>query len=300
MPFLWSTLFIFIGTINFSASAAEKPQFYIYPVLILDQPQKTAEKNLPPRFRVTPFHASGSGQFNKEQLIYAMRDIKQPIYIIDLRQESHGFINNAIPISWYGEHDWLNKGFNANKVKLTEENLLKKLYQQQHAAFVTRNKKINATYLKENKGLWGSAEDIPIKNISTEEMLVKSLGFNYQRIPITDHMAPTDTEVTDFLNFYQSLPPDAWLHFHCHGGAGRTTTFLVMTDILKNGQNTSLKNILSREQNLGGSNLLNINSSRPKWYVEAAHQRLVFLQKFYDYVHSGNYHKGESWKNYVA
>ncbi len=293
-------LFFILWSIFFSASATEKQQCYSYPILILDQTQKASTKNLPPRFRITPFHASGSGQFNNKQLIYMMRDIKQPTYIIDLRQEAHGFINNGLPVSWYGKHDWQNLGFDANNVRITEENLLQKLYQQSQAQFITRDKKAHSSYCNEKKGLWGSSQKIAIQHISTEEAMVKSLGCHYKRIPVTDHMAPSNDEVTEFLTYYRTLPPNVWLHFHCHGGAGRTTTFLVMTDILKNSKNTTFKTILLREQKLGGSNLLKINSMRPKWFVDAANQRLIFLQKFYDYVHSGIYSDGKSWKEYAS
>lgn len=39
--------------------------------------------------------------------------------------------------------------------------------------------------------------------------------------------------IDEFIKLYKSLPKDAWLHFHCEAGKGRTTTFLAMYDMMK-------------------------------------------------------------------
>ena len=33
-----------------------------------------------------------------------------PIYLVDLRQESHGYVNYAYPVSWHKERNWANRG----------------------------------------------------------------------------------------------------------------------------------------------------------------------------------------------
>ena len=67
----------------------------------------------------------------------------------------------------------------------------------------------------------------------------------YCRFPTTDHVRPRDTEVDAFVAFASTLPTDTWLHFHCRGGDGRTTTFLVMHDTMHNAPGVSIEDILT-------------------------------------------------------
>src|SRR5262245_16180145 len=56
----------------------------------------------------------------------------------------------------------------------------------------------------------------------------------YLRIPVTDHCAPSDTAVDKLCGLRDEArkDPRSWVHFHCHGGDGRTTTFLTLYDPL--------------------------------------------------------------------
>lgn len=60
------------------------------------------------------------------------------------------------------------------------------------------------------------------------------LQLNYIRIPVQDRHGPDDDTVNAFVTFVKTLPEDVWLHFHCLAGEGRTTTFMVIYDILRN------------------------------------------------------------------
>ena len=46
-----------------------------------------------------------------------------------------------------------------------------------------------------------------------------------------------------FLDFVKNQPKDSWLHFHCKEGIGRTTTFMIMYDIIKNSDNYGLNRV---------------------------------------------------------
>lgn len=52
-------------------------------------------------------------KFTPAQLKYVAAKLREktsgPIYDVDLRQESHGYLD-GIPVSWYGERDWANLG----------------------------------------------------------------------------------------------------------------------------------------------------------------------------------------------
>ena len=66
--------------------------------------------NSPKRFRILDsrgLKAIASGQFSEAQLIELKAQLKAPIIIVDLRQESHGFVN-GYPVSWYGPKNQAN------------------------------------------------------------------------------------------------------------------------------------------------------------------------------------------------
>ena len=93
---------------------------------------------------------------------------------------------------------------------------------------------------------------------------------------------PEPATVDEFIKFYFSLPKNHWLHFHCHAGHGRTTTFLVFYDILTY-PDLTLEEIVNRHVILGGSNLLAENNDA-NWYAEAMRERAINLRKFYQYI----------------
>ena len=49
---------------------------------------------------------------------------------------------------------------------------------------------------------------------------------------MTDHCAPDQDALKTLKDLAAEAPSDAWFHFHCHGGDGRTTTFLMLSDML--------------------------------------------------------------------
>ena len=53
------------------------------------------------------------------------------IYIVDLRQENHGFFNNDA-VSWYGKRDWANIGKSREEIIRQEMNLLKANLNKKH------------------------------------------------------------------------------------------------------------------------------------------------------------------------
>jgi len=275
--------------------------FYPYPAIVFDQTLKVSESKLPPRFRVFPhLQAIGSGEFAFSQLLDSTRNIRQPIYIVDLRGEYHGFINGGIPVSLLNKQDYLNKCENSHRLMEFEVDWLQKQLLHRQVNLIHRDKSKPKYFenSEEDKGIWGMTQKIEIKNVVTEKSLVTELGFLYERIPVLDHFKPTAEEVDRFIQIYQRLPKNTWIYVHCHGGAGRTTTFLAMIDILKNSKNTELYSILQNQHANEGRNLYYINPDRPTWFRKAAQGRFAFLKKFYQYINSKEYANGISWLVY--
>lgn len=193
------------------------------------------------------------------------------IYIVDLRQESHGFAN-GIPVSWYEEHNQANFGKSANEIQVDEIEKLKSILGKQ-IEFVPLGKNDEATLNK---------LAVVIESIQNEKAVAEAEGFKYVRFSATDMVFPDDEVVDEFIKFYFNLPKNHWLHFHCQAGHGRTTTFAVFYDILTHSDLT-LEEIVNKHHSLGGSNLL-AESSGNDWYANASNERRLKTIKFYEYV----------------
>ena len=244
-------------------------------------------------FRVTSSSTSASAQPSLKSLPLLYDVLKRetlsktPIYIVDLRQESHGFAN-GVPVSWYEEHNHANFGKSVNEIEQDEVEKLKSILGKQ-TEFVPLGKHDEATLSKLT---------MPIENVQNERHAAESAGFRYIRFSAADMVFPESAAVDDFIKFYLSLPQKYWLHFHCHAGHGRTTTFLVFYDIL-NYPDLSLEEIVQRQKSLGGSDLLAV-SDGDDWYSEKNRERAEKLRRFYRYVkeqRASNF--AVSWTNWL-
>lgn len=177
---------------------------------------------------------SGSEQFSQDNLPILIKDIgtNLPITIIDLREESHGFIN-GLPVSWENKRDNANAGLSVPQITMRENSLLKSITLNQPLTF---SNKPNIT--------------ITPKTTSTELELVKTNNLSYLRLPVTDYELPTNQTVDYFTQFVKKQPKNTWLHFHCKAGVGRTTTFMIMYDIMNNCNVATLDEIIARQTSL--------------------------------------------------
>ena len=94
-------------------------------VIILDSDLKTP---LPNRFRdVTLLNISGSAQFTNDQVEPLKKAInKENICIVDLRQESHGLLND-LAISYHNFYKLINNGFDSVETIEKENSELNKI-----------------------------------------------------------------------------------------------------------------------------------------------------------------------------
>ena len=195
-----------------------------------------------------------------------------PIYIVDLRQESHGYLNNET-VSWYGKD-------NRSNVGLSTAAILQDEAQRLAAA---QGKTVAATAFGWGKPTGGKT--FTVTSSETEAAAVQAAGGHYVRFTLTDMLAPQPDQVDAFLKFYKRLPKDAWLHFHCQAGMGRTTTFMTMADILRNADRVPVEDIAARQYLLKGVNLLEGGKKdSDDWHELAAVDRARFIKYFYDYV----------------
>ena len=123
--------------------------------------------------------------------------------------------------------------------------------------------------------MYNTKKSIKPKTVQNENALVEAENISYLRIPITDGNLPTDTMVEYFVDFIKKQPENTWIHFHCKAGVGRTTTFMIMYDIIKNCNEVSLNDIIARQ-------LLLYNASINNSLDFFVGRRYEFLKKFYD------------------
>lgn len=201
-----------------------------------------------------------------------------PIYDVDLRQESHGFAD-GLPVSWHKKNNLANEGKTPEEVALDEEERLADL------AGVT------TTFVPKGKTDKGRVEAVTFtpENVQTEKEVVEALGFRYVRFYVTDRTQPDTETIEAFLDFVDSLPGDAWLHFHCRAGHGRTTTFMAMYDMIRN-PGIPAETIIERQHLIGGADLTAMKDE--EWKNERIIQRLETLKLFSEYVRAR--HAGET------
>src|SRR5690625_2474867 len=232
-------------------------------------------------------NASGSGVFSKKGLQKLKDVINHPsIMIIDTRNESHGYVNGKA-ISWYGQNNYVNKALTPEEVIELEKTNLDKL------------KEVESIEFEQWKGK-SIPMDAPVvpKTVQTEEELVKEEGLGYLRLFVTDHNKPSNKQIDRFINFVKALPYSVWLHYHCRGGVGRTTTFMIFHDMLRNAKNVSCEDIIKRQHFIGGRDMYRLAEGTYKH--EAAVERLALIEKFYDYCienHTNNY--STSWSEWI-
>lgn len=196
------------------------------------------------------------------------------LYDVDLRKESHGMVDGMV-VSWFGERDDANKELSEEQVITDEKNRLKKIADAGSAEFevLPKGKSVDLTEVKN------------ITKVQTEEETAKELGIGYIRIQVADHFKPEAKQIEQFVSFVNGLSDKAWLHFHCRGGAGRTTTFMCMYDMMKNAKKVSFDDIVKRQAIIGGKDLLEGNAEDK---ANPEDTRAIALRKFYDYCHDNN------------
>lgn len=218
---------------------------------------------------------SGSKQFSENGLALIKNSIGSslPIVVVDLRQESHGFIN-GVPVSWANSKNNANMGLTKEQVLADERNRLQSI--KLHEPLVIH-----------------SHHDITVipTKVQDERELVKSQLMSYVRIPVTDGKLPTDDMVDYFIELANSQPKDSWVHFHCKQGIGRTTTFMIMYDIMKNAKEVNLDDIVKRQVLLSNMS----PNSAEGFYNE---ERKNFLTNFYNYSKENNDNFKTKWSDW--
>jgi Inositol hexakisphosphate len=279
------------------------------PVLIWDIDLKLA-KSLPRNFRTTDdpinankgkvpsdtglvdLRASGSGEFTVDGLKLLLARTRGPVTIFDLRQETHIFVN-GLPVSWYATRDWANVGRSQDAIEADEGARVESL--KPGIKIVVRP----GAAVKKPGVTPSTPENVTVEHASTEREFVKPNHAAYARVTVTDHCRPLDNEVDGFILAVRALPENGWAHFHCEAGLGRTTTFMVLYDMLRNAARVPIEDIVRRQQLLGH----NYDVLRPvpvtNWKAPYVEDRIAFVRAFYNYAHTNPNGRPQLWSEWL-
>lgn len=247
-------------------------------LLTFDKSEITKD-GMPRNFRdlsVIGINAIASAQFSEDELQKLRQKYpNEKIVIVDLRQESHGFINGR-PVLWRSYFEKINQNKEISEILSDEKSRLDTAKKDHEIV-------INEVIKRDKESGW--YEDVAPKIITvnqaiSEKDLAQKNGFEYQRFSIRDFDIPEAKEFSRMINFIKNLPEDKKIYVHCAGGRGRTAMFLVILDIIKNGKKIELEEIFKRQNKLGGARLDEI-SKEEAWSKKLATERLKMLEDFY-------------------
>lgn len=241
----------------------------------------------PSRAGLNNLKISGSAQFSEQGLNKLIETIPaDKIIFVDLREESHGFLD-GIAVGWYYNHNWEHRDMPEAAIEQIQALRLK---EAAHRGYVS-------IFADKNSP---EPQSLHLSQALTEKELISKLhtkAIEYVRFYVTDHHRPTDETVDAFVEFVKTIPQDVWVHFHCKAGRGRTTTFMTMFDMMHNAHNVSKEEIIKRQFWLGGVNLKHIQEE--KLYKQApSAERLKFIDKFYEYC-KANPRFDVTWSTWV-
>jgi hypothetical protein len=258
-----------------------------------DEPLKAATSEaFPATTGLSELRVSGSGEFTPESFKLVLARTRGPVTVFDLRQETHIFVND-LPVSWYATRDWVNVGRSQSEIEADEG---------ARVASLKRGSKIDVRAGQPVKH--GDPNSVPPQPVSVERAtiernVVQSAGANYVRITITDHARPLDDEVDRFILAVRALPENAWAHFHCEAGLGRTTTFMVLYDMLRNANRVSLEDIVRRQKILShGYDVLQPDEPG-NWKAPYAAERAAFIRAFYNYARANPNGRPHLWSEWL-
>ena len=208
--------------------------------------------------------ASGGPSINFPDLKKKLAHIKKQIIIVDAMRQYHGYVKKT-PTTFFAyerpEPDW--------------RHLLRRL-------------------------IFTGTLQICSESIIPEAEMAKKYGFGYKKIKIDSKVLTPDKSVDEFIAFFDHLPDNIWVHFHCRLGKGRTSMMLIMLDIMKNAPKVALKDIVKRQHLLGSENLFNtVARSSGTYYSITLTRRKQFIENFYEFIcqrKAGGIERWSDWR----
>jgi hypothetical protein len=197
------------------------------------------------RFRfMIDCHATGGSLFTDSQLVSMIEQIKiakphiKKLYMCDLMKEYHGYCNydgQYFPFVWFADNNHVNKNLPKDVIYSRQEAIIK-------AMSKADNLKIVNNYSKECQKISEVQNIIQLDkpDIISEEVLMQivskivNLELIYKPLPLIDHLQPDVESIIKLACLLDKdfNDDDSVIHFHCHGGKGRTTSMGLIFDMM--------------------------------------------------------------------
>jgi hypothetical protein len=186
-----------------------------------------------------PYRASGSHQLDDSVFGRFFASIPQPaepanLYLVDLREETHGFFGDRA-VSWYADNDFSNVGYPWGWIQEEEAYRLAWMKKLGTARVFDVERDPSDNRAQERMRPTGyrvaTVETARTEEQAFDNRAIGKFRVRYVRIPATDHCAPSDDALGKLRTLANEVTAHDWVHFHCHGGDGRTTTFLALYDM---------------------------------------------------------------------
>lgn len=263
-------------------------------------PAKSAQYGLDPSALpsadgLDTLNISGSAEFSEDQfrtLADTLRTLAggRQVWVVDCRLEGHGLVN-GISVSWYGDHNWANKGMTLAEAEADEARRFGELVGSEITVYTAAD------------NVRGESRSITVERWMTERELVESEGFHYLRLAANDHSWPEEEAVDAFLAFVAELDKtvgldNVWLHFHCQAGKSRTGIFMAIYDMIRN-PGVSFEDIVLRHALTGSSYFPYVDEANELAPVYALRARRI--RQVYDYLHGDPAMVADTpWSEWVA
>ncbi len=214
--------------------------------------------------------------------------------VVDLRQESHGFLDSHA-VTWLAADNWANVGMTREQAMAIE---VRRLHDLSRLHQVTPPTIDDYRHRGIRKG-----PELPVHHVAGEAALISQSDARYVRLTVTDHLRPTDADVDRVVLMAMNRLSHQMLHFHCLDGAGRTTTFMAMMDMLANAYQVSFEAILARQAALPPyTDLtdLQIKDGKDGPYTPYYRERLAFLRSFHAFAAARRHGERRRWTRWAA
>lgn len=234
----------------------------------------------------------GTEQFSERKLAALLDEIRKhpslpkKSVVVDMREEVYGFVNGE-PVSVYGQYNWDNVEVAAFDIPQMEIEKLSSLASKHSGLFDIPQRK---TFTKNVENLAPLQVDPKTARVESEEELLWRLApddSQYFRFPVSDPARPDDRQVDELLSLMRQilLHKDKTFVVHCHGGMGRTTTVMVMFDMLRNAPEVSRKAIETRQVTLRGKQGSDPTKPENAYKALYAGERSQLLEEFWLYAY---------------
>lgn len=134
-----------------------------------------------------------------------------------------------------------------------------------------------------------------------EQVVAEKNGFLHKHLFLERRGVPTPEMVDQLMGFIKEIPQNSWVHLHCLAGKGRTTSVMVMMDIIKNGRQVELEDIVKRHHLMGGVDLFDTTVwDNGTYSQDQLTLRKDFIVNFYNYVNDPQGYGIHSWQEWCV